>query len=155
MIHPRYQEDKTVSNFMKKTRISALPNLFNRQIGRLRCLLVNPSTFCLAVTYKCNGRCIMCNLWKTYSKNPDSTKEDLPLSEIRGLISDREFFKNLNFVYLSGGVNLFSEKIWSRSSEAFTNAAPLVRFTWLQMASLRITSSKQRKRYCLLPPDFK
>jgi MoaA/NifB/PqqE/SkfB family radical SAM enzyme len=45
----------------------------------------------------------MCNLWKTYRKNPGSVKKELSISEIQSFLSDREFFKNLSFVYLSGG----------------------------------------------------
>lgn len=58
---------------------------------------------CLVVTNKCNGRCIMCDIWKTYRDNPSLGKEELSLSEIREFFSDKEFFKDLGFVYLSGG----------------------------------------------------
>ena len=69
---------------------------------RLRCLPMLSSA-CLAVTNKCNGRCIMCDIWKTYRDNPGLLKEELSLSEIRDFFSDKESFKRLDFVYLSGG----------------------------------------------------
>jgi MoaA/NifB/PqqE/SkfB family radical SAM enzyme len=45
----------------------------------------------------------MCNIWKTYRDNPSLASEELTISEFRGLFSDREFFRALEFVYLSGG----------------------------------------------------
>jgi len=57
----------------------------------------------LAVTHKCNGRCTICDIWKIYQDNPGLIKEELALSEIRDFFADKEFFKRLGFVYLSGG----------------------------------------------------
>ena len=45
----------------------------------------------------------MCDIWKTYSGNPKLVKKELSLSEIQDFLSDREFFKHLEFVYISGG----------------------------------------------------
>jgi MoaA/NifB/PqqE/SkfB family radical SAM enzyme len=74
----------------------------NRHIRRLRCLPMLRSA-CLAVTNKCNGRCIMCDIWKIYRDKPGLVKEELSLSEIREFFSDKEFFKHVGFIYLSGG----------------------------------------------------
>ena len=80
----------------------AFMHAINRHIRRLRCLPMLRSA-CLAVTNKCNSRCITCNIWKTYRGNPGLVKEELSLSEIRDFFSDKEFFKHLDFFYLSGG----------------------------------------------------
>jgi MoaA/NifB/PqqE/SkfB family radical SAM enzyme len=79
-----------------------LMHAINSHIRRLRCLPMLRSA-CLVVTNKCNGRCIMCDIWKTYRDKPGLVKEELSLSEIRDFFSDKDFFKDLGFVYLSGG----------------------------------------------------
>ena len=60
-------------------------------------------TLSISVTNKCNSKCRMCNIWKTYVENPSLASEELALSDFQRLFSDREFFKELEFVYISGG----------------------------------------------------
>lgn len=100
-----------MNTVIKRPKAKAFFDLVNRRIRRLRCLPVLPRTFCLAVTYKCNGKCTMCNLWKVYRENPKLVKEELSLSEIQNFLSDREFFKDLDFVYLSGGEPFLREDL--------------------------------------------
>jgi len=100
-----------LNTVIKRPKAKAFFDLVNRRIRRLRCLPVLPRTFCLAVTYKCNGKCTMCNLWKVYRENPKLVKEELSLSEIQNFLSDREFFKDLDFVYLSGGEPFLREDL--------------------------------------------
>ncbi|NWF87663.1 radical SAM protein [Candidatus Bathyarchaeota archaeon] len=53
-----------------------------------------------AVTYKCNSRCKMCNIWKYTIKNPQTMKEELETDEIG------QIFKGLGklvWISLTGG----------------------------------------------------
>jgi MoaA/NifB/PqqE/SkfB family radical SAM enzyme len=53
----------------------------------------------------------MCDLWKVYRDDPELVKRELSLSEIQGFLSDGEFFKDLDFVYLSGGEPFLREDL--------------------------------------------
>ena len=58
----------------------------------------------LAVTYKCNSRCLMCNIWQIYKKNPGLMKKELSLSDYREIFtSNKEYLKNLIHVGITGG----------------------------------------------------
>lgn len=53
-----------------------------------------------AITYKCNSRCQMCNIWKRYIKSPEKAEEELELEEIRQTF---ERIGKLVWVSLTGG----------------------------------------------------
>jgi len=55
-----------------------------------------------AVTYKCNGRCIMCSIWKKYKENPESLKYELSLSKIEEVIQSR-YLQDLQGIGITGG----------------------------------------------------
>ncbi len=59
----------------------------------------NPYKVTYAVTYQCNARCTICNIWKKYVKAPQKMREELTLYEIDAI------FKNfdLTWVSLTGG----------------------------------------------------
>lgn len=56
-----------------------------------------------AVTYRCNSRCITCNIWKKYREHPEQLKQELTLDEIKKIFDDSQFFKNLKTINLTGG----------------------------------------------------
>lgn len=60
-----------------------------------------------AVTYKCNARCTICNIWKKYVDSPEMQKEELTLSEIDSIF--KEF--DLSWVSLTGGEPFLREDI--------------------------------------------
>lgn len=53
-----------------------------------------------AVTYKCNSRCKMCNIWKRYIESPQIVKEELAMEEISQIFKR---FGKLVWVSLTGG----------------------------------------------------
>jgi MoaA/NifB/PqqE/SkfB family radical SAM enzyme len=53
-----------------------------------------------AVTYKCNSRCRMCNIWKRYIESPQMVKEELAIEEISQIFKG---FGKLVWVSLTGG----------------------------------------------------
>lgn len=83
----------------------------NNHISRFRCLAVPPEALTFAVTYRCNSRCAMCNIWKIYQSNPNLIRKELSLSEIREFFSDRDFFKYLSFIQLTGGEPFLREDL--------------------------------------------
>lgn len=53
-----------------------------------------------AVTYKCNSRCRICNIWKRYIQNPKMAQEELEIKEIHQIFKD---FGKLVWISLTGG----------------------------------------------------
>ncbi len=60
-----------------------------------------------AVTYRCNARCSICNIWKIYHDSPEKQKEELSLPEIDTIF--RNF--DLSWVSLTGGEPFLREDI--------------------------------------------
>ena len=56
-----------------------------------------PKVLIFPVTYRCNARCCMCNIWNTKNKN------EISLKEIEKIFSDELFAENLQSVNLTGG----------------------------------------------------
>ena len=53
----------------------------------------------IAVTYKCNSKCIFCNVWKIYNANPSLRKKEMKLKDFKKLFSE----VNLSWLHLTGG----------------------------------------------------
>ena len=57
----------------------------------------------LELTYRCNQKCIMCDIWERSLKNPDLVKEELKLNEIKEMVLGSAYLKTPEVVVLSGG----------------------------------------------------
>jgi len=55
-----------------------------------------PKVIQLPITYKCNSRCVMCNIWKMNKKN------ELSSEEFAKILKD-EIFQKVEFVGINGG----------------------------------------------------
>lgn len=55
------------------------------------------------LTYECNQRCVMCDIWNRYRVNPQLKKRELALDEIRRFVENSEYLKRIKLVILSGG----------------------------------------------------
>ena len=75
---------------MLKTNI--IKSIINNKLGRIS----YPSFITFLITWRCNGRCIFCDVWK---KNPDIKKE-LTIDEIKNIFSQ---LKSIDVLRLSGG----------------------------------------------------
>lgn len=53
-----------------------------------------------AVTYRCNSRCLSCDIWKNYIKDKSLLKEELSIEEIKAIFLQ---FKHLESVGITGG----------------------------------------------------
>ena len=56
-----------------------------------------------AVTYLCNSKCKMCNIWKKYKTSPNKKSTELKLNEIRDTFTNSEYLRNLQRVNFTGG----------------------------------------------------
>ena len=54
------------------------------------------------ITYMCNSRCKICNIWKKYKENPNEIKKELALDEIKKIFKSK-YLKNPKSIQLTGG----------------------------------------------------
>jgi len=59
--------------------------------------IVAPSIFHFPLTYRCNGRCVMCNIWQV------KPKVELGINEIETLLKNERVFRSITYVILTGG----------------------------------------------------
>jgi MoaA/NifB/PqqE/SkfB family radical SAM enzyme len=76
--------------------------------GFLRSLLVAPKPeefffLTFAITYLCNSKCTMCNIWQKYRKDPHQNKEELSAKEIRNAISTSQLLRKTGILLIGGG----------------------------------------------------
>jgi MoaA/NifB/PqqE/SkfB family radical SAM enzyme len=55
------------------------------------------------LTYQCNQKCVMCNIWNRYQLNPSLKNEELTFDEIKRFVENSEYLKKIKLVILSGG----------------------------------------------------
>jgi len=68
---------------------------------------VDPEELHLELTYNCNTDCVMCNL--KYLK--DNGRKELTLNEIKKIITESKYLKNIKFIVVSGGEPLLRNDI--------------------------------------------
>jgi MoaA/NifB/PqqE/SkfB family radical SAM enzyme len=56
-----------------------------------------------AITYRCNSKCTMCNIWKKYKNEPQKGSEELSAEEIRAAFSKSEILKKTRIFIIAGG----------------------------------------------------
>lgn len=65
---------------------------------------IKPRFINFILTYRCNARCIMCNIWNVYLRDPVLLKEELSAEDIEKFITDnRRDLSELRNFGLSGG----------------------------------------------------
>ena len=55
------------------------------------------------LTLSCNCKCIMCDLWDKYRKEPALKEKELSLGEIKKFVCESKYLRNIKTVVLSGG----------------------------------------------------
>jgi len=55
------------------------------------------------LTYQCNQKCVMCNIWNRYKLNPLLKKEELSFNEIKRFVENSGYLKKIKLVIFSGG----------------------------------------------------
>ncbi len=67
-------------------------------------LRVKPLKLRLALTDRCNAKCVMCNIWKQVDNNAPSLPEEITIPEIDKMLTvNARFFSDLRHVALTGG----------------------------------------------------
>ncbi|GAG15331.1 unnamed protein product, partial [marine sediment metagenome] len=55
----------------------------------------DPQELHIELTYRCNSRCIMCDLWDYYKRFPDLEKKELTFDEIRRFVEESRYLRNV------------------------------------------------------------
>lgn len=91
--------DSDVSGWLNAARRTAKFHLADR-MG----LRVKPLKLRLAVTDRCNAKCIMCNIWKQVDNTAPSLPEEITIEEIDKMMTvNKRFFSELRHVAITGG----------------------------------------------------
>ena len=73
---------------------------------------VKPRYINFLVTYKCNGRCMMCDIWKRYRDDEGKANKELTLKEIHNFLErDKSFLSELRHIGLTGGEPFLREDL--------------------------------------------
>ncbi len=57
----------------------------------------------LEITYRCDQKCLMCDVWPRYLKAPELRDRELTMEEIKGLVTGSRRFDSLELAVLTGG----------------------------------------------------
>lgn len=77
---------------------------FKFKTKRFLVLPTRPYYINLSYTYKCNGRCLMCDNWKRYKDNPQKVQQELTLGDYEKFFSDNEYWlSELRHIGIAGG----------------------------------------------------
>lgn len=67
--------------------------------------------FVHAVTYQCNSRCTMCNIWKIDYRDGVLRSQELTVADLERIFSDRELFMHVADIGLTGGEPMLHPQI--------------------------------------------
>jgi len=56
-----------------------------------------------AITYRCNSKCTMCNIWRKYQEDPQRSGEELSAQEIGNIFRRSEILKKTRIFIIAGG----------------------------------------------------
>lgn len=80
----------------------------------------------LELTYACNMKCRMCDIWSKYAREKNLARKEMPAEEIIDYIRESDILKNIQGVVLSGGEPFLKKGIVELIS-FFLNAYPNMR----------------------------
>lgn len=96
--------------------IRDLGRMASGHVARLRAAPAPLRNLTFSLTYRCNARCVMCNIWE----NPTEVQAEIDLETIRGLAESR-WLKDLVSLSLTGGEPLLREDLADVAGEFSRN----------------------------------
>ncbi|MFA4842511.1 MAG: radical SAM protein [Candidatus Omnitrophota bacterium] len=118
-------------------------------------LYIKPRFINFLLTYRCNSRCIMCNIWDTYNLNPDARKEELSAGEIEKFIVDNlDDLSEVRNFGLSGGDPLLMRDDFVRIVRIIKDHLPRVRIGVQTNGLLPDLAYARLKEVLAFNPDF-
>ena len=94
-----YFEPLTLSNAVDAANTTVQKILDNTDIYSTQ--IEEPRELHIELDYKCNSRCIMCDLWDAHKRT--DPKKPLTLDEIKEVVEKSQLLKDMRVVVLSGG----------------------------------------------------
>jgi GT2 family glycosyltransferase/MoaA/NifB/PqqE/SkfB family radical SAM enzyme/glycosyltransferase involved in cell wall biosynthesis len=86
--------------------IDSVKNLVEDKIQSLNGLMSpksGPEELHIELTYNCDSKCIMCDLWDYHKRYPKNGNSELSLDEIKRFVEGSKYLENTKTVVLSGG----------------------------------------------------
>lgn len=84
--------------------VEKLSRSFEAKLKKKFDLKIKPHFINWIVTYRCDSRCQMCNIWQKYLLKPNLVKEELSLAEIKKFLRDnKDFLSEVEHLGLTGG----------------------------------------------------
>ena len=72
---------------------------------------ISPQELHFELTHSCNSKCIMCDIWNKYHRDPQLKREEITLKEIVNFVEKSDYLKKLKLVLFSGGEPFLREDI--------------------------------------------
>ncbi|MFQ5963101.1 MAG: radical SAM/SPASM domain-containing protein [Candidatus Scalinduaceae bacterium] len=57
----------------------------------------------LAITYLCDSKCQMCNIWQEYRNKPEERENEITFDEIKKMLEESKYLESLDEILLTGG----------------------------------------------------
>ena len=57
---------------------------------------IMPTMVNLLVTYRCNSKCLNCNMWQYYRDAPDKAKNEMTFEEFKTFVDNNSFLQTLH-----------------------------------------------------------
>lgn len=75
-------------------------------------LPVKPIFINFPITYLCNSKCSMCDIWKRYSQHPKELKDELTIADLKKIFNNnKEWLSSVRHVGITGGEALLRPDI--------------------------------------------
>jgi MoaA/NifB/PqqE/SkfB family radical SAM enzyme len=92
--------------------IKRLSLAFVFKMKRIFLLSTKPVFINFLITYECNSRCLMCDIWRRYKDNPKKAKEELTLDDLKSFIRmNKEWLSEVRHIGFTGGEPLLRSDI--------------------------------------------
>lgn len=84
--------------------IKRLGGSFNFKVKRAFLLSVKPIFINFPITYKCNSRCTMCDIWRRYADKPQKAQNELTINDLKKFFHEnKNYLAEVRHIGITGG----------------------------------------------------
>jgi GT2 family glycosyltransferase/MoaA/NifB/PqqE/SkfB family radical SAM enzyme/glycosyltransferase involved in cell wall biosynthesis len=110
-----------VKEWVEKSRAAILP--YSEEKPRFGTLEEELKELHLELTYACNLKCRMCDIWSKYSRDPKIARQEMSCEEIMEYVQQSKLLRDIDVLVLSGG-EPFLKKGFAELAAYFLNNFP-------------------------------
>ncbi|MFQ6087364.1 MAG: radical SAM/SPASM domain-containing protein [Candidatus Methanofastidiosia archaeon] len=97
---------------MHLNTLKYINHFISSKIARFTYKTQGPLFLNMALTYRCNSKCQMCNIWKTYKKNSQKATQELRIQDYERFFNDnKKYLKDLLQIAITGGEPFLREDL--------------------------------------------